>query len=54
MAVEDTNKRPEEARDKMFAVLTPEQKAKWSEMSGAKFKLAQHEHPILGTGKAKC
>ncbi len=36
--VEEANKRAEETREKILAVLTPEQKAKWSEMTGETFK----------------
>ncbi len=37
-AVEEANKRATETREKILAVLTPEQKAKWSEMTGEPFK----------------
>ena len=36
--VEEANKRAEETREKILAVLTPEQKAKWSEMTGETFQ----------------
>lgn len=42
-AIEDANKRATETRDKILAVLTPEQKAKWSEMTGATFKFPSHQ-----------
>ena len=35
---EEANKRVAETREKVLAVLTPEQKAKWSEMTGESFK----------------
>ncbi|MEK6259753.1 MAG: hypothetical protein AABP62_14135 [Planctomycetota bacterium] len=35
---EEANKRFAETREKVLAVLTPEQKAKWSEMTGEPFK----------------
>ncbi len=37
-ATEEANKRLAETREKVLAVLTPEQKAKWSEMTGEPFK----------------
>lgn len=36
--VEEANQRAEETREKILAVLTPEQKAKWPEMTGETFK----------------
>lgn len=37
-AIDEANKRAAETREKVLAVLTPEQKAKWSEMTGESFK----------------
>lgn len=37
-AVDEANKRAAETREKILAILTPEQKAKWSEMAGEPFK----------------
>src|SRR5207249_3754573 len=36
--IEESNKRTAETREKILAILTPEQKAKWSEMTGETFK----------------
>ena len=37
--IEEANKRAEETREKILALLTPEQKAKWFEMTDESFKL---------------
>ena len=45
-AVEETNKRAAETREKILAVLTPEQKAKWSEMTGETFKFPTPQRSV--------
>lgn len=42
---EEANKRIAETREKVLAVLTPEQKAKWSEMTGEPFKFPTPQRP---------
>lgn len=42
---EEANKRIAETREKVLAVLTPEQKAKWSEMTGEPFKFPTPQWP---------
>ena len=42
-AVEEANKRAAETREKILAVLTPEQKAKWSEMTGETFQFPSRQ-----------
>ena len=49
--VEEANKRAEETREKILAVLTPEQKANWSEMTGESFKFPTPQRSTpRGTG----
>ena len=43
VAVEEANKRAAETREKILAVLTPEQKAKWAEMTGQSFQLPRRQ-----------
>lgn len=45
-AVEEANKRAAETREKILAVLTPEQKAKWSEMTGEPFKFPTPQRSV--------
>lgn len=43
--IQDNSKRADEAREKIFTLLTPEQKAKWSELTGEPFKFPTARWP---------
>ncbi len=47
-ALEEGSKRSAETREKILALLTPEQKAKWSEMTGESFKFPTPQWSTTG------
>ena len=53
--IDEANKRAAENREKILLVPTPEQKAKWPDMTDESFKFPSPQRSVTrGTGEAKC